>query len=353
MSNYVENLNDLIVAKNEIKSIIQDAGVEPGDVFSYYPAYIRSAIAGGGTMFDPDDYYTIDEIDENFVSYSYLAEALADIDVDVDLSDYVTYSYAYNTFVSYSYLGDLEEITEYILGSGSSSAPENVYATKTELGAYVSKIELSSLGYVTSSDIPVIDENLIPKDTSTYTLGDASHLYNATYTNRVNGPASGLLLRLGNSNKVNIYDTQMRAATANSMNLGTASVPWLSTYSKNIYTNTAYLQDTSYTKSIVPDGSDTYFLGDTSNYYHSTYTNRIRGNTSINFVISGNNRLTASTTAFRPMQQNYNLGSSDYPFATAYISNIYNFIWTGTSAEYAALPNYTTYQIYLIEKDVI
>ena len=86
MSNYVENLNDLIVAKKEIKSIIKDAGVEPGDVFSYYPAYIRAAIAGGGTIFDPDDYYTIDYIDENFVSYSYLAAALEDIDVDVVFS---------------------------------------------------------------------------------------------------------------------------------------------------------------------------------------------------------------------------------------------------------------------------
>ena len=34
----------------------------------------------------------------------------------------------------------------------------------------------------------------------------------------------------------------------------------------------------------------------------------------------------------------------------AYISNYNNLIWTGTSAQYAALSNYTTYQIYLIQE---
>lgn len=350
MSNYVENLNDLIVAKKEIKSIIKDAGVEPGDVFSYYPAYIRAAIAGGGTIFDPDDYYTTDYIDENFVSYSYLAAALEDIDVDVDLDDYVTYSYAYNTFVSYAYLGDLEQISEYILGSGSSSAPENVYATKTELGAYVSKDLLSTLGYVTSTDLPIINENLIPKENATYTLGDNNTFYAATYTARIGGPSGGISFRVGSSNRATFGNVDFRPQTDLGVNLGRETNRWGSTYTANLYTNTAYLQDTSYTKSIVPAGSDTYFLGDTSNYYHSTYTNRIRGNSAINFVTGGNNRVTVTGTAMRPMLQNYNLGSSDYPFATAYISNIYNFIWTGTSAEYAALDNYTSYQIYLIQE---
>lgn len=36
--------------------------------------------------------------------------------------------------------------------------------------------------------------------------------------------------------------------------------------------------------------------------------------------------------------------------ADLYADNIHNFIWTGTSAEYAALPDYTTYQIYMIKE---
>ena len=587
MSNYVENLNDLIVAKKEIKSIIKDAGVEPGDVFSYYPAYIRAAIAGGGTIFDPDDYYTIDYIDENFVSYSYLAAALEDIDVDVDLDDYptytylytyvgdalneyapdltyyptfddisdmgyitaadvpevdlddyptytylytyvgdalneyapdltyyptfddisdmgyitaadvdltdyptfddisdmgyitaadvpevnlsyvlstynlryinetpfgngkqlylnnsglgvadsgaifpqtysysqivsylsndssrlwiggptmknyvegriaelesssvtpsyladnyvsygyasanyVSYSYAYNTFVSYSYLGDLEEITEYILGSGSSSAPENVYATKTELGAYVSKIELSNLSYATEQyvddeisniDIPVINENLIPKENATYTLGDLDHFYTNTYSTnlylsnihgfRNNSNLSFYAYVAGSERYVFSQSGFYPVQSNRSLGQNNNNNKWGAAYISNLYADTAYLQDTSYTKTLVPNGSDTYTLGDSSNYYHTLYSNRIRGNSSVNFVAGGNNRVTVTGTAMRPMLQNYNLGSSDYPFATAYISNIYNFIWTGTSAEYAALDNYTSYQFYFIKE---
>lgn len=46
----------------------------------------------------------------------------------------------------------------------------------------------------------------------------------------------------------------------------------------------------------------------------------------------------------------YTLGDSSHYYSTAYISNIYNLIWTGTSTEYAALSDYTTYQIYLIQE---
>jgi hypothetical protein len=55
-----------------------------------------------------------------------------------------------------------------------------------------------------------------------------------------------------------------------------------------------------------------------------------------------------------------NLGSSTNKFGATYTSNIYadnayisnysNFLWTGTSAEYAALSDYTTYQIYMIKE---
>lgn len=62
---------------------------------------------------------------------------------------------------------------------------------------------------------------------------------------------------------------------------------------------------------------------------------------------------------FAPNTSNVkNLGTSNLKWAATYTVNLYadnihNFIWTGTAAEYAALPDYTTYQIYLIEKDAI
>ena len=502
MSNYVENLNDLIVAKNEIKSIIQDGGLEPGEVFAQYPGYIASIIEGGGTssyllvtkeelyacgyitaydvsnMSYATQSYVADYVSthsgggsgdlSDYVTYTYLyayvGDALSDIDVDVDLDDYTTfedisnmgyitindvpsvdlssyvsysyleskqyltevpndyptytaisemgyitaadvpevnlsyvlstynlryinetpfydgkklyllnsgldvsdtgaiypesysysqivgylnndsshpwigavtmknyvegriaelesssvtpsylaanyitygyasanyvsYSYAYNTFVSYAYLGDLEQISEYILGSGSSSAPENVYATKVELasyatklelGAYVSKISLESMSYITMDDvsacgyitandisIPVINENIIPKETGTYTLGDSSHLYAASYI------------------------------------------------------------------------SDIWMASDTRFSY--------RGINQVNLYMNGNWRYVFHSNNFSPVLSNQSLGTSTSKWANTYTSNLYadtihNFIWTGTSAEYAALDNYTTYQIYLIQE---
>lgn len=251
MSNYVENLNDLIIAKNEIKSIIRDAGVEPGDVFSYYPAYIRSAIAGGGSIVDYPTYTYIATYYPDFTYlFSYVGDAIGGIDVDIDLSSYVTHT------------------------------------------------ELDSAAYITAAYL--VDNKYLHNDAQGRLVGDLA----------VNG-----------------------------MNVQVAGI----NYNLDINCN-------AYTHNVIPQESDTYTLGDTSNYYHTLYTNRIQGANSVNIRTGGNNRLTVTSTAFRPMQQNYNLGSSDYPFTTAYISNIYNLIWTGTSVEYAALSDYTTYQIYLIQE---
>ena len=212
--------------------------------------------------------------------------------------------------------------------------------------------------------------SIVPKETTTYTLGDSSHIYSNTYSRGVylgtgvrmfsEGSASSndMAISLGGVSYFYLNTNRFApngAANNEKLDLGTADRKWNHIYGKSVnvdatYTDTAYLQGTSYTKSIVPTENESYTLGDTSNYYHTTYTNRVRGSSSVNFIAGGNNRVIITTTALRPMQQNYNLGSSDYPFATAYISNIYNFIWTGTSAEYAALSDYTTYQIYLIQE---
>ena len=79
---------------------------------------------------------------------------------------------------------------------------------KPDLTSYVTKTELANASYVTSTTLEnasyatqtyvvdyvatygsgstVIDENIIPKETNTYTLGDEDYFYNATYTSSIN-----------------------------------------------------------------------------------------------------------------------------------------------------------------------
>ena len=98
-------------------------------------------------------YVSNSELDEILSSYatisyvnSYVSYVLSDLDIDVDLSSYVsdselaeilasyaTKNYTYANYVSYTYLGDLNEIIDYIIGSGDPSSPENLYATRQEL----------------------------------------------------------------------------------------------------------------------------------------------------------------------------------------------------------------------------
>ena len=296
MPTIIENINSLINTKNELNAILNENGVDGGEIFSEYPSYFRSVIAQGGGGSDK-------------VSYSYLEEKL---------SYYPTYSYSNKNYVSYSYLGDIEEITYYIIGSGDPQSPENVYATKFELASYVktsdlqsmsyvskselsaqsyitvndlpdlstyvSKSELSAqsyltavpntyptytdisnmgyvtgtdlnnasyvsitnlsaMGYVTSNDLPVIDENIVPKENKTYTLGDADHLYNAAYTTSIKAEGTGLTIKLGSNNRYFMGDATFRPTTNNYNNLGTSNYNWATTYTSNLYLGSSNIKD--------------------------------------------------------------------------------------------------------------
>lgn len=265
MATIIENINSLITTKNELNSILNENGVDGGEIFSEYPDKFRSVIAGGGGG------------GNDKVSYSYLNEKL---------SYYTTYTYIESNYVSYGYLGNLDDITYYIMGSGDPYAPENVYATKSyvntklenyatqsyvvdyvntyaptpdlssyvtytyleskeyiqingfydtalsydlcteqnvtdqiestlstagyissipsdyatytgisglgyvtstdiENASYVSINSLSSMSYATASQLPVIDENIIPKENNTYTLGLSNYNFNTTYTSNL------------------------------------------------------------------------------------------------------------------------------------------------------------------------
>lgn len=80
MATIIQNLNSIITTKNELNSILQENGVDGGEIFSEYPQKFRSVIASGGGS--------------DKVTYSYLEERL---------SDYPTYSYVDENYVSYSY----------------------------------------------------------------------------------------------------------------------------------------------------------------------------------------------------------------------------------------------------------
>lgn len=156
---------------------------------------------------------------------------------------------------------------------------------KPDLSSYVTKTELAACSYVTSSDLPIINESIVPKENNTYTLGDANHLYNATYTK---------YLYL-NENKVYIHSNS----------------PGLMNFGVN--------------------GADRFRIN------YNTFEPSITGSTNLG-------------------------GGTSNPFTNAYFKNLYlngtniedrftYLIWTGTAAEYAALSDYTTYQLYLIKNE--
>lgn len=152
---------------------------------------------------------------------------------------------------------------EYVDNSSYTNAWIGLNTLKNYVNGRLSEIEAS---YATTADLPVINENIIPKETGTYTLGNADHLYDTTYTSKIQSVSTGLGIRLGNAGRYAFYDGAFRAAD-NNRNLGTSDYKWAATYTSNLYADT-----------------------------------------------------------------------------------IHNFIWTGTSAEYAALSDYTTYQIYMIKE---
>ena len=182
MSSIIENLNEIVSTKNEIKGIINDNGLNAGEVFSDYPDMLRTIIStsGGGTSGD------------EIISY---------------ISSYLG---AYN---------------------------------------YIDQVKLSANSYVTSADIPTIDEDIIPKETDSYTLGNSSYRYAITYTNNLyfgydtgiaSGSNYGIQMRVNGANRYqwNMYEFTM-TDNSNRANckLGTSGAPWAYTYTNYLILN--------------------------------------------------------------------------------------------------------------------
>jgi len=182
--------------------------------------------------------------------------------------------------------------------------------------------------------------NIIPNKTNTYTLGDADHIYSASYitdmwlngTNKFSNRNNVQInLMLNNAWKYVFHTNNFSPANDNAINLGESSVRWGSTYTSNIYTNTAYLKDTSYSSSIVPKENNTYTLGDADHIYSASYTKStyftndskiVGSNSNINFYTGGLSRITINNNILRPDRTGVNLGSSSNNWTYTYTQNL-------------------------------
>ena len=293
--------------------------------------------------------------------------------------DWLSYSAVNGSTYNYSFIsgGTLKNFI-----NGRLANIESTYATTSYVADYVA--EHGGGGSTT------IDENIIPKENNTYTLGDESHLYSATYSSRLKvgnnsqiyNDGGGITLSVNSNAGIRMGSSNFYPKNNKGMNLGQSSNAWNNTYTSNIYADTVYLQDTSYTKSIVPAETATYTLGDSNHIYSNTYSRGVYLGTGIRMFsessaastdmaisLGGVSYFYLNTNRFAPNGAANNgkldLGAADRKWnhiygksvnadatytANLYADTIHNFIWTGTSAEYAALPDYTTYQIYMIKE---
>lgn len=177
---------------------------------------------------------------------------------------------------------------------------------KPDLSSYVTKTELSNCGYITSSDLPIIDENIIPKENNTYTLGDANHLYNTTYTSNlylnsnVGLTSDGIALFITTAGNLKFsFDADSfhpyGSTYSGLLDLGASTRTWRSTYTKYLY------------------------LNENKVYIYSNSTGQMK------FGVNGADRFRINYNTFEPsITGNTNLGGgTSNPFTNAYFTNLY------------------------------
>ena len=270
--------------------------VENDPIFSSSPAatITNEDIERWNQEIDLSSYITSDELAQELSSYvsnpeleealssyatisyvnSYVSYVLSDLDIDIDLSSYITSDELAQELSSYVSDTELAQIlssyvtNEYLSSCGYVTLNDipsidlSSYVSDSELAeiliSYITSDELSSMGYITSADIPsglVIDENLIPKQTNTYTLGTGSYFYKNTYTyntyfrNRISIsaweddilPIYNLILKLNNSSFV--FSEFAFQPSQQNLDLGNYQIPWKSTYTYSLYLNGTNIED--------------------------------------------------------------------------------------------------------------
>ncbi len=135
----------------------------------------------------------------------------------------------------------------------------------------------------------VIDEDLIPKETGTYTLGTLNKMYAATYTAKISASNNGLWIDNGGAHKYYAGGSSFRPYTNNAFTLGTDTIRWDSTYSYN------------------------YYFG-----YNVSFNSASDYN--LNISLNGSRRFYYDTQTFTGTGTNKNLGTTNTPFAYTYTS---------------------------------
>lgn len=349
MTTLQDKLDNIYQTKLEIKSAI---GTD-SDVFSEYPAMIRS-MAGGGVSYSYLDerlsyyvetsdlesmgYITIEDVPQvdlsSYVTYTYLEskEYLTEIPstyatyAAIEAMGYATESYVTNAIenipdlnikqdiipesngtytlgdegyyyaATYSYelkmhlQNSIHIVNPYTIGvkvydtdrykfTNEEFAPFNTNVVNVNLGSNNSRFSytytnnlilgndnivdlfptyaaIEGMGYVTSNDLPVINENIIPKENNTYTLGDADHIYNSAYAtdlymstkNKISNRSDNQInIMLNNGWKYTFHSNGITPVASQNQNLGDSANPWYATYTTYAYTDNLYLGSYSIT----------------------------------------------------------------------------------------------------------
>ena len=245
-----DKLNSIYQTKLRIKNVIQTES----DEFSEYPDLIAAAISpsGGGVSYsylnEKLTYYVEkDELyNSSYATQSYVVDYVNTYAQTPDLSSYVSYSYLEskhyldsipNTYATYEAISDMGYFTSIPNDYPTYAAiSEMSYATQSYVVDYVAEHG--------GGGSTVIDENIIPKENNTYTLGDASHYYSNTYTNKLwfnsgnaiyNDNTYQIVLKLNNSDKYVFRTEYIRPISNNGSSLGTSSFKFSTTYTSDLY----------------------------------------------------------------------------------------------------------------------
>lgn len=230
MASIIENLNEVISTKNEIKGILRDNGIDPGEVFSEYPDMLRSIVGGGSISGDTINSYISAYLD----SYNYIN------------SDSLS---AYN-FIDQDELSANSYVT-------TSDIPDiSTKADKSELNAYLSVSNLTKPAGV----------DVLRLLSSGLEINTSGNIYPScfSYTNLVN---SGNYNWIGSGtlkNYVNGRLAEIEASYATTTDLNN-HLPYLGTLQAH-YTNSEHF---------LPKKTNTYYLGNSNFRWELSYVSKI------------------------------------------------------------------------------
>ena len=151
------------------------------------------------------------------------------------------------------------------------------------------------------SFIPVMDENIIPKENNTYILGDATYYYAKAYTNCVAG-GTGIWMNINGNNRHYFGNSVLRCSTNNYATLGTSDYNWKATYTQSLYldgNDLASTLNTTYSLGKWHVGTATTYTSSTVAYCIATVDT---------FELdSNNNPLVGTVVAFKVTEANTNV----------------------------------------------